>query len=124
VERYFTINTDGTDEQALYEREGCECAHWSADWTQILSIGATGHGTWSLLTMQPDGSDETVIDPPIETLNLFVGASTADGRHIWFQGMDETDPANSGLWVASRDLTEARLVMPLAEGWLAVEPFG
>jgi WD40 repeat protein len=124
VERYFTINTGGTDEQALFTREGCECAHWSADWTQILSIGATGHGTWSLLTMQPDGSDETVIDPPIETLNLFVGVSRTDGRVIVFQGLDETNPANSGLWVASPDLTDARLVMPLADGMLAVEPSG
>lgn len=124
VERYFTIKTDDTDERALFEREGCGCAHWSADWMQILSIGPTGRDTWSLLTMNPDGSDQVVIDPPIGTLNLFVGASSADGRHIAFQGMDETNPANSGLWLAAPDLTDARLVMALAEGMLAVEPFG
>jgi Tol biopolymer transport system component len=124
VERYFTINTDGTDEQALYEAEGCGCAHWSADWTQVLSIGPTGHDTWSLLTIDPDGSNQAVIDPPIETLNLFVGASSADGRVIAFQGMDETDPTRNGLYVASPDLSNVRLVTPLLEGWRAVEPFG
>jgi hypothetical protein len=124
IERYFTINTDGTNERALYEAEGCGCAHWSADWSQVLSIGPTGHGTWSLMTIKPDGSDKVVIDPPIETLNLFVGASTADGRLLAFQGMDETTPANTGLWISSPDLSDARQVMPFAAGMLAVEPFG
>jgi hypothetical protein len=123
VEKYFTINPDGTNEQALYEAEGCGCAHWSADWTQILSIGPTDHETWSLMTLNPDGSDKAVIDPPIETLNLFVGAASADGRVLAFQGMDETNPANNGLWIASPDLADARQVMPLGDGMLAVEPF-
>ena len=124
VERYFTINPDGTGEQALFEREGCDCAHWSADWTQILSIGPTGHGNWSLLTMKPDGSDQVVADPPIETLNLFVGVSRPNDQVIAFQGMDETNRANSGLWLAAPDLSDSRLVMPLADGMLAVEPSG
>jgi hypothetical protein len=124
IERYFTIDSDGSDEQAVYEAEGCECAHWSADGTRILTIGATDHGTWSLLTMNPDGSDKVVTAPPIETLNLFVGASSADGRVIAFNGMDETDVSNSGLYVAAPDLTGLRLVTPLLEGGLAVEPFG
>lgn len=124
VERYFTIKTDGTDEHALYTAEGCQCAHWSSDWSQVLSIGPTGHGTWSLMTMQPDGSKRTVINPPIDTLNLFVGATSADGRVIAFQGMDETDPTRNGLYLASPDLSDLRLVTPLLEGWLAVEPFG
>ena len=124
VEHYFTIKTDGSDETAVYERQGCGCAHLSADGRQILSIGATEHGTWSLLTMNLDGSDEIVTDPPIETLNLFIGASSSDGRVLAFQGMDETDPSRNGLYVASPDLSDVRLVTPLLEGWLAVEPFG
>lgn len=123
-ERSFTIKTDGTDEQALCEREGCGGAHWSADWSQILSVGATGHGTWSLVTVNPDGSDQVVIDPPIETLSLFVGASSADGRIIVFNGMDDTDPSRSGLYVSSPDLSDLHLVTPLAEGWLEVDPDG
>ena len=124
VERYSTIKTDGSDEHALYTAEGCACGKWSSDWSQIMSIGATGHGTWSLMTIQPDGSNQTVIDPPIETLNLFVGAWRADGQVIAFQGMDESDPSRNGLYLASPDLSDLRLVTPLLEGWLAVEPFG
>ena len=124
VERYFTIKSDGTGERALYTAEGCECAKWSADRSQVMTIGPTGHGTWSLMTVQPDGSNSTVIEPPIETLNLFMGASSTDGRVIALQGMDETDPSRSGLYVASPDLSDLQLVTPLLEGWLAVEPFG
>src|SRR4029079_9039583 len=51
VERYFTIRTDGTDETPVYERQGCSCAHLSADGKRILTIGETGRGTYSLLTM-------------------------------------------------------------------------
>jgi WD40 repeat protein len=124
VERYFTINTDGTDEQALYTREGCECAHWSADGTHVLTIDATGLGTFSLMTVRPDGSDRDVITPPIKTLNLAPGASSADGRWIAFNGWDETDHSNTGLYLASPDLADLHRVMPLKEGWKAVEPFG
>src|SRR5687768_10319895 len=31
VEHYFTIKTDGTDEHAVFDAEGCGCAHWMAD---------------------------------------------------------------------------------------------
>ena len=109
VERYFTIKNDGTGETALYEAQGCGCAHLSADGTQVLSIGPTGRGTWSLMKLDLDGSDKVVVDPPIETLNLFIGASSSDGRVLAFEGLDETIPANSGLWVASpRSWTRGR----------------
>ena len=124
MEHYFTIKTDGTDEQALYDAEGCGCAHWSADGTQVLTLGSTGRGTWSFKTIRPDGTDAVVVPNPIETLNLAPGASSADGRVIAFNGWDETDPANTGLWVASPDLSDLRMVMPLPEGIIAVEPFG
>ena len=124
VERYFTIRTDGTDETAIYERQGCSCAHLSADGSRILTIGATGHGTYSLLTMNLDGSDHIVTDPPIATLNLFIGATSSDGRVLAFEGLDETLPANSGLWVTSPTVTEARQVTPLLEGWRGAAPLG
>ena len=76
VERYFTIRTDGTDETAVYERQGCSCAHLSADGKRILTIGETGHGTYSLLTMNLDGTDHVTTDPGIATLNLFIGATS------------------------------------------------
>jgi Tol biopolymer transport system component len=124
VEHYFTIRTDGTDETAVYEAEGCSCAHLSADGNRILTIGATGHGTYSLLTMELDGSDRVVTDPPIKTLNLFIGATSSDGRVLAFEGLDETIPADSGLWVASPVVTDARQVTPLREGWRGAAPLG
>ena len=124
VERYFTIRTDGTDETAVYERQGCSCAHLSADGSRILTIGATGHGTWSLQTMNLDGSDQVMTDPPIATLNLFIGATSSTGRVLAFEGLDETTPANSGLWVASPTLTDARQVTPLRAGWNGAAPLG
>ena len=124
VEHYYTINTDGTDKQALFSAEGCGCAHLSADGTQVLSIGDTGRGTWSLLTMNLDGSEKVVTKPPIATLNLFVGATSSDGQVLAFEGLDETVLANSGLWVASPPLTDAKQVTPLLEGWLGAAPLG
>jgi Tol biopolymer transport system component len=124
VERYFTTNTDGTNETAVYEAEGCSCAHLSADGKRILTIGATGHGTWSLLTMNLDGSDQLTTDGPIPTLNLFIGATSSDGRVLAFEAVDETSPTNTGLWVASPTLKDARQVTPLLEGWNGAAPLG
>jgi WD40 repeat protein len=124
VERYFTIRTDGTDETAVFERRGCSCARLSADGKRILTIGETGRGTWSLLTMNLDGSDQVMTDPPIATLNLFTGAASADGRVLALEGVDETIPANSGLWVTSTAVTDARQVTPLREGWNGAAPLG
>ena len=122
VDRFFTINSDGTDERALDET--CECAHWAADGIHLLGLNDTGHGTWSFTTYRFDGAEGTVLDNPIETLNLAPGATTADGRVIAFSGWDESRPSNSGLWIASPDLSDLRQVLPLQEDWLAVEPMG
>ncbi|MFL5769181.1 MAG: hypothetical protein ACJ765_03810 [Chloroflexota bacterium] len=124
VEHYFTIRTDGTNETAIFETQGCSCAHLSADGAQVLSIGATGRGTYSLLTMNLDGSDPVVTNPPIATLNLFVGATSSDGRVLAFEAVDETIPANSGLWVASPTLADARPVTTLRKGWHGAAPLG
>ena len=124
TERYFTINTDGTNETPVYQAQGCGCAHISADGTSILTIGPTEHGTWSLLTMNLDGTDQTTTEPPIESLSLFIGATSSDGRVLAFNSNDDTIRANTGLWVASPTLEDARPVTPLHEGWLAIEPFG
>jgi Tol biopolymer transport system component len=124
LERYYTINTDGTNETAVYEREGCSCAHLSADGRRILTIGATGHGTFSLLTMNLDGSDPIVTEPPISTLNLFIGATSSDGRVLALEGVDEMSPAKTGLWVGSSTPTDARQVTPLLEGWNGAAPLG
>jgi Tol biopolymer transport system component len=124
IQHYFTIKADGMDPRALYEAEGCECAHWAADGLHVMTLGATGHGTWSFTTYLFDGTEKTLVRNPIPTLNLAPGATSADGRLIAFNGWDESNPANTGLYVASPDLSDLRLVLPLQEGWLAVEPFG
>jgi hypothetical protein len=123
-EHYFTIKTDGTEEHALYTREACGCAMWSADATHVMTLDATGHGTFSLMTIRPDGSDRVVITPPIDTLNLAPGASTADGRRIAFAGWDETDHSHDGLYVASPDLADLRFVTAIPVGDVGVDPFG
>ena len=123
-EHYFTIRTDGTDEHAIYDREGCECAHWMADGTRVMTIDATGHGNYSFTTILPDGTDRVVLEGPSKTLNLAPGATTLDGRRIAFNGWDETDPSKTGVYIAAPDLSDLRLVLPLQEGWLAVEPSG
>ena len=124
-EHYFTIRTDGTDEQALFTREGCApCVRWSADGTRIWTLDATGHGTWSFTTMKPDGSDREVISPPIKTLNLAPGASNRDGSRIAFDGWDETDPSRDGLYVGSPTLVDLRFVTPHPKGTVSAESFG
>jgi Tol biopolymer transport system component len=124
VERYFTMNIDGSDEQALFTTEGCGCARWSTDGTQIWTMGATGHGTWSFTTMRPDGSGRSVISPPIKTLNLGPAMPSADGRWIAFDGWDDKDPSRNGLYVGSAGLADLRLVTPLPKGTAHVDPFG
>jgi Tol biopolymer transport system component len=124
VEHYFTINSDGTGEQALFTTEGCGCARWSSDGTHIWTMGATGHGTWSFTTMRPDGTDRVVISPPIKTLNLGPAMPSADGRWIAFDGWDDEHPSRNGLYLGSPDLADLRLVTPLPKGSVHVDPFG
>ena len=124
MEHYFTTNTDGTDERAMFTAEGCACTRWSTDGTQVWTMGSTGHGTWSFTTMRPDGSDRTVIDPPIKTLNLGPATPSVDGRWIAFDGWDDTRPARNGLYLGSPDLADLRQVIPLPEGVAHVDPFG
>jgi hypothetical protein len=49
--------------------------------------------------MNLDGSDQVTTEPPIATLNLFIGATSSDGRVFALEGVDETTPTNTGLWV-------------------------
>ncbi|HTI30000.1 MAG TPA: hypothetical protein VL687_06555 [Methylomirabilota bacterium] len=126
VEHYFTIRTDGTDEQAIYDREGCDCAHWAPDGSQVLTLDTTDSGTLSFMTIRPDGSGRVFPDNPIPGLNLAPGgAATPDGRLIVFAGWDDTNAAPlSGLYIGSPSLADLHQVLPLQEGWLAVDPVG
>jgi Tol biopolymer transport system component len=124
AEQYFTISSDGTDEQPLFSAEHCGCLRWSADGSRVLSLAPSDAGIYSLMTIRPDGTDRVVIPAPVDSLNLAVGATSADGEWLAFNGWDEQDPSNSGLYLARPDLTELKLVLPLQDGMLATEPFG
>lgn len=121
-EHYFTIHTDGTEEVELFSAEGCSCIGWSPTGDELWSVGVSDDGQVGFATLQPDGSDRSVLVAPIPTLNLAPGAGTSDGRLVAFNGWDETEPSNSGLWVGSPDLSDLRQVIPLPEGVIAVEP--
>ena len=74
--------------------------------------------------MNLDGTDHVTTDPSIATLNLYIGATSSDGRALAFEGVDETVRANTGLWIASPTVTDARQVTPLLEGWGGAGPLG
>jgi WD40 repeat protein len=124
LEHYYTINTDGTDEQALFTHDGCACARWSPDGTRVWTMGETGHHTWSLTTMLPDGSERVVISPSIKALNLGPAMPSADGHWVAFDGWDDTNPTRNGLYLGSPGLADLRLVTPLPKGTVHVDPLG
>ena len=123
VERYFTVNTLGTSEIALFETTGCACIRWSGDGTKLWTVAETETGL-RFKSMDPDGSNEMVYVPDIETLNLVPGFGSADGEHLGLFGWDDTDPSRQGLWVARTDLTGLHQVSALPEGTIAIEPIG
>ena len=124
LEHYFTVKTDGTDERALFSADGCGCARFSPDGTRIVTMGATDHGTWSLMTLRPDGSDRVVVDPPIETLTLAQPVSNNAFSRLAFSAWDDSDHSRDGLYIASPDLQDLKQVLPLDSGMIGMEPFG
>lgn len=124
LEHYFTVNTHGTDEHALFTTDGCGCARFSPDGTSILTMGATGHGTWSLMTLRPDGSHRVVLNPPIETLTLAQPVSNVGYERIAFSAWDDTDSSRAGLYIANPDLSDLRHVLRQPDGVVDMEPVG
>jgi hypothetical protein len=123
VEDYFTIDTDGSNELALFTLQGCGCARLSPDGTHVWTMGQTKHGTYSFTAMRLDGSQREVVAPPSKTLNLGPAATSQDGHWLAFDGWDETKPARNGLYLGSSDLTDLRFVMALPDGAVRFEPF-
>ena len=123
VERYFTVDSLGADEHALFETQSCACIGWSADGTQIWTVTETETGL-RYTTMDPDGSNRVMYTPDIPTLSLAPGFGSRDGRHVVFFGWDETDPARQGIWVANTDLTDLHQVTPVPEGVVGIDPIG
>jgi hypothetical protein len=123
VEHYFTSQTEGSNEHALFSAEGCNCIWWSPDGTEVWSVAMTELETLAFTTMNADGTDRMIHPAPIESLNLAPGAGTSDGL-IAFSGWDESEPSNSGIWLGSRDLNDLEQVTPLPEGVIATEVMG
>jgi len=123
VERFFTVDTLGENEHALFETKFCACIKWSPDGRQIWTVTETETGLRHT-TMDPDGGNVVVFTPEIETLNLVGGFGTADGRHIGFAGWDDTKPARQGIWAANADFTDLHQVTGVPEDVLAIDPLG
>lgn len=124
VEDYFTIDTDGTDELALFTLQGCGCARLSPDGTRIWTMGETEHGTYSFTTMRLDGSERQVIAPPSTTLSLGPAASSPNGRALAFDGWDDSHPSRNGLYLSgSPDLTDLVRIRATPEDAIRFEPF-
>lgn len=121
LESYFTIRTDGTEEVPLFEAEGCSCIGWSPTGDEIWTVSETDDETLAFTTMRPDGTDRTVVEPPIAGLSLGPGAATPDGQVIAFAGWGE-DPSLTGVWIGSPDLSDVRQVIAAPEGVIATEP--
>jgi Tol biopolymer transport system component len=123
VERFFTVDSLGQNEHALFETKHCACIKWSPDGSKIWTVTETETGLRHT-TMDPDGSSLEMFTPDIATLNLVGGFGTTDGRHIGFSGWDDTDPTRQGIWAANGDLTGLHQVTGAPEGVLGIDPIG
>jgi hypothetical protein len=123
VERYFVVDSLGTNEHALYETRGCACIRWSPNGAQIWTVTETDTGL-RYTTMDPDGSNVVVHTPDITTLNLAPGFGSADGGHVGFFGWDDTDPTRTGVWAANTNLTDLHQVTGVPDGVLSIDPIG
>ncbi len=125
-EHYFTIGSDGSNEQDLFSIQGCTCIQLSPDGSTIWTLSETDHGTVAHTTMTVDGTERVVHVPPTKTLSLVAGpeASTPDGQLIAFYGWDDTNPGSAGLYLAGPDLAGLRQVTPMPDGVNAVAPYG
>ena len=123
VERYFTVDTDGTNEHKLFETQHCACIGWDPTGTVLWTTTETD-GFVRFTTMDPDGRNKVVYTPDIATLNLAPGFGSADGRYLGLFGWDDSDESRLGLWVARTDLTDLHQVAAAPEGTIAVEPIG
>lgn len=124
LEHYSTIKTDGTGAVELFTQDGCICIGWSPDGDRIWTVSLGDQGQIAFTTMLPDGTDEQVLTPASETLNLAPGTATPDGTLVAFSGWDETDSSATGVYTATPELNDLRKVTTLPAGAIATEPLG
>lgn len=123
VERYFTVDSLGANEHALFETTECACIRWSPDGSKLWTV-TEAESSLYFTTLNPDGSDKVVHKPNIPTLKLVGAAGSSDGRHVALFGWDDTDPSRLGIWTASPDLTGLRQVTGVPAGVEGIDPMG
>jgi Tol biopolymer transport system component len=124
VERFFTVDSLGQNEHALFETKFCACISWSVDGTRIVTVTEPKPGLLRYTTMDPDGSDKVVYTPKIETLSLTPPAGSADGQHLAFFGWDDTEPSRLGIWAANADMTGLHQVTGVPDGVQGIDLMG
>ena len=123
TERFFTVDSLGEDEHALFETKFCACISWSVDGTKVVTVTETELGL-RYTTMDPDGSHKVIYTPGIETLSLTPPAESADGHHLAFFGWDDTEPSRLGIWAANRDMTDLHQVTGVPQGVQGIDLMG
>src|SRR5215211_4196197 len=123
IERFFTVDSLGENEHALFETQNCACISWSVDGTKIVTVTETDVAL-RYTTMDADGSNKVIYTPDIETLSLTPPIGSADGAHLAFFGWDDTEPSRLGIWASSSDLSNLRQVTGVPDGVLGIDPMG
>jgi dipeptidyl aminopeptidase/acylaminoacyl peptidase len=77
-----------------------DCTQWSPDGRRLLITVRVDDRT-AIATVDPDGSDYTVLSTSAPTLNLAAGVWAPDGARFAAIGWDDSDPSRPGVYTAS-----------------------
>jgi Tol biopolymer transport system component len=100
-ETVFTANANGTDEQQLSDFNAACCPWATRDGSRVVFAGGGTGDRLTATTMNFDGTDRVVIQLPSGTLNLGAGPFSPDGTRIAFEGFDDADPSQNGIYLGS-----------------------
>ena len=94
----YTINPDGTDENAIYSRTA-GCVSWSPDGAKVL-LGCVFRKNSPVrpATIDPDGSHFKLLNNPDPTMGIFCTSWSPDGLRLVCEGNDEVHPERSALF--------------------------
>jgi Tol biopolymer transport system component len=123
IERYFTVDSLGENEHALFETKNCACIAWSPDGTKIVTVTETDVAL-RYTTMDADGTNKVIHTPDIETLSLTPPIGSADGTHLAFFGWDDSEPARLGIWASKADLSDLHQVTGVPDGVVGIDLMG
>lgn len=99
----YTAKLDGTAVTPLTTLESNILPRWSAGGKQIVFASIRdGVGGWKIYVMNADGSGQTRLSAPDNTLNDVFPSFSPDGKQIVFVGWDATASAYA-IWTMSTD---------------------